>query len=202
MIEARVKRKLGDFMLDAELRDEGFVCIWGPNGAGKTTLLNVIAGLLSPDEGSIKVGSEDVTSYPLEKRGIVLVKQDSCIPHLTVEDHLGWGAKARGTRIDSAQIEKVRKDLGVTYSGRVGSLSTGMRERVSLATALMSGPKAILIDEVFSSISERGEFIVAYRRLARQARVDVLFTSQAGDILPESLDHSYSIRAGRTTREF
>jgi molybdate/tungstate transport system ATP-binding protein len=202
MIEARVRKRLDDFMLDAELKDEGFIHLWGPNGAGKTTLLNVIAGVLAPDGGSVLVNSEDVTARPLERRGVVLVKQDSCLPHMSVETHLTWGAKARGVRVDEVYLEEVKRVLGVNFSGRVGNLSTGMRERVSLATALISAPKAILVDEVFSNLSGRTEFIEAYRSLSRSTKVDVLFTDQTGEVAPVSVDHSYRMDAGRATKEF
>lgn len=202
MIETKVKKRLGNFLLDTEMKDEGFVSLWGPNGAGKTTLLNVMAGLLAPDDGFVRVNAEDVTTAPLERRGIVLVKQDSCIPHLSVEDHLAWGARAKGRRVDGAYVEGVKKDLGVTFSGKVGNLSLGMRERVSLATALISRPKVILVDEVFSSLSGRVEFIGAYRRLAHASGADVIFTSQTGDVGPESVDHSYRMEVGRATRLF
>jgi molybdate/tungstate transport system ATP-binding protein len=202
VIEAKVKKRLGDFLLDAELKDEGFVCLWGPNGAGKTTLLNVLAGILAPDDGFVRVNAEDVTTAPLEKRGIVLIKQDSCLPHLNVEDHLSWGARAKGLRVDDAYVEGVKKALGVTFSGKVGNLSLGMREKVSLATALISRPKVILVDEVFFSLSGRAEFMDAYRGLGHTAGADVIFTSQTGELEPESTDHSYRMEAGRATRLF
>lgn len=201
MIETKVKKRLGDFLLDAELRDEGFICLWGPNGAGKTTLLNVIAGVIRPDEGSVRINAEDVTSAPIERRGIVLVKQDSCLPHLSVEDHLMWGARAR-SQVDRAYVEGVKNALGVSFSGKVGNLSLGMRERVALATALIARPRVVLVDEVFSNLSGRLEFIGAYRSLSHASRVDVIFTGQTPDMGPESTDHSYRMEAGRATRLF
>ena len=99
MLDVRAKRKVGEFVLDAELHDEGFICLTGRNGSGKRTFLNVIAGLMPPDDGWVKVNNKDLTKVPLEKRGIVLVTPDSYIPHLTVDKHLQWGAKILGTKV-------------------------------------------------------------------------------------------------------
>ena len=74
-----------------------------------------------------------------------------------------------------------------------------MRERVSLATALLAEPKAILVDEAFASLHDREEFIKAYRRLLAAARIDLVFSSQ--EAADGSLaDNLYLIEEGVTTR--
>ncbi|MHB8565580.1 MAG: ATP-binding cassette domain-containing protein [Nitrososphaerales archaeon] len=193
MIDVRVKKRLGEFLLSSELHDSGFICLTGRNGAGKSSFLNVISGVLVPDEGYVRLNSLDITKTPIEKRGIVLVTPDSYIPHLEVSKHLEWGARIRAASIDENFVQKVKKDLDVTFEGKLKNLSLGMRERVALATALISRPKVILIDETFSNIDNHENFISSYRSLA--SGIDVIFTSQRPDdkILAE---HQYVMEAG------
>src|SRR5579871_6814982 len=99
MIEASVRKRFGEFALDATLEDGGFICLCGRNGSGKTTLLRIIAGLTKQDEGSVKINGEDVTALALERRGVVLVTPDSSIPSLEVEPHLRWGARLKKVEV-------------------------------------------------------------------------------------------------------
>jgi molybdate/tungstate transport system ATP-binding protein len=199
MIEVRVRKKLGEFQLDAELFDKGFICLAGQNGSGKTTLLKIISGIMAPDEGFVKLDSRDITSLPLEKRGVVLVAPDSYIPHLQVEKHLVWGARTRGVQVDHATVTKVKNALGISYETRLSRLSLGMRERVALATALLSQPRVVLIDETFSNIDNRDQFITEFRNLSSEASADVIFTTQ----FPEDsklAEHKYVMEAGKAKR--
>jgi len=201
MIDAKATKKRGDFTLSAELHDEGFICLSGPNGAGKSTFLNVLSGIIPLDEGHVKIGSRDVTFEPTEKRRIVLVTPDSCIPHLTVEKHLTWGARLKHIDPDTLRTSKIKTALGIIYSGRLSKLSLGMRERVALATAVISEPEVILVDEGFSNIDRRQEFISEYRRLCSESRLDVIFTTQFPDDA-KLADHQYSMESGKTKRIF
>ena len=141
MIELKVKKKLGNFNLDSELKDEKFICLTGRNGSGKSTLLNIMAGIYRPDEGYVKINSVPVTDIPAEKRQIVLITPDSCLPNLSVEKHLVWGAKLRKKKVGQDVISEIRKSFGINYEGKVSKLSLGMKERVSLATALRQNQK-------------------------------------------------------------
>ena len=177
MIEAKIRAHSGQFHLAAEVNGSGTICVAGKNGAGKTTLLRTMAGFLKIDEGQVLVRGQNVTRLPVEKRGIVLVTPGSAFQHLDVDSHLVWGRKL-GKRIQEDQVSKVKSELGIDFGGRVGKLSLGMRERVSLATALLAEPKAILVDEAFASLHNREEFITAYARLLVGANIDLVFSSQ------------------------
>ncbi len=201
MIEIKVKKKLGDFLLDAQIADENFICVTGRNGSGKTSLLNIIAGIFAPDDGFVKVGSKNITHLPIEKREVALVTPDSFIPQLEVEQHLRWGAKIKGIRLDEERVTETKKSLGITFSGKMSKLSLGMRERVSLATALLSTPKVILVDEAFSNLDTKEECIIAYRELSKISGIDVIFTTQdRGDSKPA--DHLYEMNNGLSIRVF
>ena len=195
MIEVRVSKRLGSFQLEAELSRSGFICVAGKNGSGKTTLLRSIAGL-TRCEGYVKVNGRDVSSMPPERRDVVMVTPTTPMLHLDVGSHLLWGARLAGAA-GRDRLEEVRSSLGIDFDGRMRHLSLGMKERVSLATALLSGRRVILVDEAFANLHDREGFISEYRRLARKAEVDVVFSS-----LEESdarlADNLYLIEDGKT----
>ena len=199
MIEASVRRKLGSFSLSAELHDCGFICLAGRNGSGKSCLFKTIAGYLEIDEGFVRIGGREIGRLPVERRGVVLVTPDSSIPHLEVDDHLRWGAKLRKIPIDAGRVSTVKAELGIDFGGRVRTLSMGMKERVALATALLSSPGAILVDEAFSNLHERDGFITAYRKLTAEAGIDVVFSTQDESDSRLS-DHLYLITEGKTLK--
>jgi molybdate/tungstate transport system ATP-binding protein len=201
MIEASVQKRYGQFLLDAAVSDGGFICVAGRNGSGKTTLFRVVAGLIRPDEGRVRVNGRDVTGMPLERRGVVMVTPESCIPTLREDEHLRWGAKLKGVEIGEERLNAVKEALGIDFRGKVGKLSLGMRERVSLATALLSAPAAVLVDEAFSNLHEREECISAYRKLAAEAEIDVVFSSQ-DESDGRLAEHLYVMEDGRATRRF
>lgn len=201
MIEVKIKKRLGNFFLDSELKDENFICLVGKNGSGKSSLLNVIAGIHEPDEGYVKINSESITDVSPENKGVVLVTPDSCLPNFNVDRHLLWGARIRKKQVHEGMVSEVRKKLGINYHGKVSKLSLGMRERVSLATALLATPKVILVDEAFGNIDNRKEFIQAYREYASKSRIDVIFSTQHREDSNEA-DHLYEMNEGRSTRIF
>ncbi len=199
MIEASVRKKLGNFLLNADLNDGGFICLAGRNGSGKSCFMKAVVGQLQIDEGFVRLGGAEVTHLPVEQKGVVMVTPGSSIPHLRVDPHLRWGARLRKVPLDEGHVSKVKADLGIDFDGRVRTLSLGMRERVSLATALLSSPKAILVDEAFSNLHEREQFIATYRQLAREAGIDVVFSTQ-DESEAKLADHLYVIAEGRTQK--
>jgi molybdate/tungstate transport system ATP-binding protein len=201
MIEAVFSVSRGTFTLKGEIHDSGFICLTGLNGSGKSTVLNVIAGNLKPESGYVRIDSADITGLPQERRGVVLVNPDSFIPHLQVEAHLRWGASLKRIQVSETSLSEVKERLGIDYAGRVDKLSLGMRERVALATALLSRPRAILVDEAFSNIDHRESFIAAFRDLCRASDTDVLHTTQNGSD-PDMADHHYEIVDGVCGRVF
>jgi ABC-type multidrug transport system ATPase subunit len=170
----------------------------GKNGSGKTTLINTLAGFYEVDSGSIVVNGVDVTGLEVHRRGIVLVNHNSHLPNMEVDDHLVYGLKLKGLSTDRGRLELVKSSLGINYSGKVGKLSLGMKLRVALATALLSTPKAILVDEVFSSLHDSVKALEAYKRLSGEWGIDVLYTTQSADE-GKVADKLYLIESGRTS---
>lgn len=196
-----MKKKLGDFSLDANLSDEHFICLTGKNGSGKTTLLNLIGGILTPDDGYVALNSRKITNLPIEQRQVSIITPDSYLPHLDVDRHLIWGAKNRGLNVERDYVKEIKTDLGINFGGKVGKLSLGMRERVSLATSLVSKPQLILVDEAFSNIDNHRDFVDTFRDLAAKARIDVIFTTQYPEDSTQA-DHHYRLESGKSARLF
>ena len=97
------------------------------------------------------------------------------------------------------EVEEIKKNLGINYQGKVSKLSLGMKERVSLATALIASPRVILVDEAFGNIDNRTVFIKTYRELARKSMIDVIFSTQHAED-SACADHLYRMEEGRTIR--
>jgi molybdate/tungstate transport system ATP-binding protein len=199
LISAKVEKTFRDFKLEADFGVDGFICVTGANGSGKTTLLRIIAGIISPDVGYVRLNSKDITKLPIEARGVSFVSNESLIPHFDVRKHLVWGANRKGLRVDDKHLNEVKDSLGINFEGRMDQLSLGMRVRVSLATALLSKPQLILADETFSNIHERRDFISAYRELATKSQIDVIFSSQHVEDSAIA-DHHYQMQNGKITK--
>ncbi len=145
--------------------DEGdFVTVIGGNGAGKSTLLNAIAGTFAVDRGSISIGGQNVTRLPEFKRAALIgrVFQDPMLgtaATMQIEENLALAARRGQTRglkwgITKAEREKYRAllqplDLGLEdrLTAKVGLLSGGQRQALTLLMASLQQPKLLLLDE-------------------------------------------------------
>ncbi len=147
--------------LDLMVRAGEFVSLLGPSGSGKTTVLRMLAGLVRPDAGTIRIGGvmvfERGRSVPPERRGVGLVFQDFALwPHMNVSQNVGFGLRIAGMRKRAAQ-DRVDEMLELTDLRGLGGrfphqLSGGQQQRVALARALSTAPKLILLDEPLSSL--------------------------------------------------
>ena len=129
------------------------VGLLGPNGAGKTTTVSMIAGLVTPDHGEVRIGGRPLTGdTDLLKRRIGLVPQDLALyDELTARENLRFfGAlyRLRGDALDAA-IAASLELVGLTERGRdrVKSFSGGMKRRLNLAAGLLHDPDVLLLDE-------------------------------------------------------
>lgn len=136
------------------------VTIMGPSGSGKSTLLSWISGALPPDfnaTGTLSFGDRDLTSLPIEKRGIAILFQDDLLfPHMTVLENLLFALPKGRPRQRKEEAEKTLTDLGLEglKHRRPDALSGGQRARISLMRALLSRPDAVLLDEPFSKLDK------------------------------------------------
>lgn len=150
--------------VNLKLKDGDFVTVIGGNGAGKSTLLNAIAGVWKPDYGTIEINGVDVTNMPEYKRAQFLgrVFQDpmkGTAPDMEIAENLSIAAR-RGTKrrliwgVRRAERKRYREllatlELGLEnrLSSKVGLLSGGQRQAVTLLMATLNRPKLLLLDE-------------------------------------------------------
>lgn len=147
--------------LSLSLREGEIAALLGPSGCGKTTLLRTIAGLIQPDSGTIRFGSQLVglssVVLPPHRRGIGYVPQQGALfPHLSVEKNIAFGldrkiySKEEIKAIVTQMLELISL---IGYEERNPSeLSGGQQTRVALARALAVKPKMVLLDEPFSAL--------------------------------------------------
>ncbi|MDT5238209.1 MAG: putative spermidine/putrescine transport system ATP-binding protein, partial [Mycobacterium sp.] len=131
--------------------------ILGPSGSGKTTVLRMIAGFEQPTAGTIRLGGEDVTSWPARRRDVNTVFQEYALfPHMTVAQNVEYGMKVRGVpkaerrRRTGDALDMVR--LTAHAPRRPAQLSGGQRQRVALARALVGRPRVLLLDEPLGAL--------------------------------------------------
>ncbi len=141
--------------LDLEVGAGEIVCVVGPSGAGKSTLLRLVAGLLSPTAGTVRIDGANITAAPPERRAVAMVFQGFALfPHLTVAENIRFGLRVRR---ESQQVERVRAvagelELGDLLGRRPSELSGGERQRVALARALVREPAVFCLDEPLASL--------------------------------------------------
>lgn len=170
-------------MNDVSLRvaESEFVCLVGPSGCGKSTLLNLVAGFERPTEGVVRFRGEEIAG-PGTERGVVF-QEHALFPWLTVLGNITFGPRAR--RLPSeVYLPRARELLAaVGLEGFAHSypreLSGGMRQRVSIARALMNEPEVLLMDEPFASLDAqtRGLMQELLLRIWQAARRTVIFVT-------------------------
>jgi len=129
----------------------------GPNGAGKTTTLRVLLGLVAPDAGTVTVDGRAYADLPepLHQVGAVL-EASSFHPGRTARNHLRIQALAAA--VDPGRIDEVLDLVQLTSAAgrRIGGFSLGMRQRLSLATALLADPEILILDEPANGLDPEG----------------------------------------------
>lgn len=131
-----------------------FVCVLGPSGCGKSTLLKIIAGFIPPTEGSIRLDGEEIKGTDWH-RGVVF-QNPPLYDWFSVRDNVAFGPKMRGlpkkeyTQLADEYLKKV--GLSEFADKKIYELSGGMKQRVSIARALVNNPEILLMDEPFGAL--------------------------------------------------
>lgn len=176
----------GDFHLEFAAKSEATaLALFGPSGAGKTTLAQVLAGLLTPQRGSLVLNGVTLFDHqaginvPPQLRRMGYVFQDARLfPHLRVKNNLLYGRFWHPKGPSPLAFDDVVSllDLAPLLHRFPPSLSGGERQRVAIGRALMSEPRLLLLDEPLSALDEarKGEIIAYLTRLRQAALVPMI----------------------------
>jgi ABC-2 type transport system ATP-binding protein len=178
---------LSDFSVDIP---EGCVGLLGPNGAGKTTLIKTLLGFVKPASGSGVVLGNDIVAQPREVRQKVglMPEQDCHIPGMSAVQFVAYAGELAGMPSEHA-IQRAHECL--EYSGlgearyrNVETYSTGMKQRIKFAQALVHGPKLLLLDEPTNGLDPAGreEMLALVKDVSHGKGVNVLVSSH---LLPD-----------------
>jgi len=205
VITGLTKRYPGVVALDSvslEVDRGEYFAVIGPSGSGKSTLLKCIAGLERPDSGSVHIFGRRVDGLPPEERGVGLIFQEIYLfPHMSARGNVVYAALARGV----ARAEDVAREAlsALSVEVRMGSLprelSLGEQQKVSLARALASGARLLLMDEPYGSMDPRTAAQLRYevRRLAKSLGLTVVHVTHNQEEAMAIADRVAVMRRGR-----
>ncbi len=182
-------RFAGSLALDVAFdTSDQVTALFGPSGAGKTSVLYMIAGLLRPQSGSIRLGDETWLDtrrgihWTADKRHVGLVFQDHLLfPHLSVERNLMYGRRRRRGRSSAIEPTRVIEvlELGDLLRRYPRNLSGGEKQRVALGRSLLSGPELLLMDEPLAALDEglKDRILTYFQRVVAEWHVPTIYVS-------------------------
>ena len=166
--------------IEMDIYEGEFFAIVGPSGCGKTTLLRILAGLETPDSGSLFIDETQMDNVPPNRRPTNMVFQSYALfPHMNVFENVTYGLKVMGVPIKE-QYDKAAKILDlVKLSGfekrRPNQLSGGQLQRVALARALIKKPKVLLLDEPLAALDAKLRSAMRQELVHIQKNVGITF---------------------------
>ena len=203
-----IVKRFGDFValddVDLSVETGQLTALLGPSGGGKSTLLRIIGGLERADSGSVRIGGEDTTGVPAQRRNVGFVFQHyAAFKHLSVYRNVAFGLEIRKRPKDEIRrrvgelLELVHLDQ---FADRLPSqLSGGQRQRMALARALAVEPRVLLLDEPFGALDAnvRKELRDWLRRLHDERHVTTVFVTHDQEEALEVSDEIVIINHGR-----
>jgi len=154
--------------IDLELRPGELVWLTGENGAGKTTLLRIVAGIVAPDSGTVRVCGMDVQSSrrAYQRRlGLLTAGNSGLYARMTVRQHFAYWARLAlvpaGQRGELVQESIERFELAALADRRLDRMSMGQRQRVRIAMTFLHRPALVLLDEPLNSLDDEGCDVLA-----------------------------------------
>jgi molybdate transport system ATP-binding protein len=190
-LDVHLKKSFGRFDFNAGFQIEGRrIGIFGPSGSGKSTLGNLLAGLLSPDAGRVRLNehclfdSHRAINLTPEKRRVALVFQHAHLfPHLSVSNNLLFGYRRTPEERRKLSLSEVAEALALDHllRRRVGALSGGEKQRVALGRALLACPDLLILDEPLSALDKglKDQIIPFLRKTLRRFSIPYLYISHS-----------------------
>lgn len=211
MIDIDLHRRLPAFALDVAFRnDGGITALFGRSGSGKSMTIGLIAGLVRPDRGHVRVRETvlvDTTArtfVPLHKRRIGLVFQDAHLfPHFSVRKNLLFGQSFAPRAARTIGLDAVVDTLGIAHllDRRPAKLSGGERQRVAIGRALLACPRLLLFDEPFAALDRQRklEVLPLIERLRDEFKIPMIYVSHAMEEVVRLATHVVVLEAGKVT---
>src|SRR5580692_2058844 len=154
------RRGIEDVTLD--IADQEFMTIFGPAGAGKTTTLNLVAGIVAPNRGGVRIGGRDVDGLEPADRNVAMVFESYALyPQMTVYENMAFPLRSPKHRTSASDLdERVRRYAKVMkidhlLERSIQALSNGQRQRTALGRALVRQPDLFLLDEPLSHLDAK-----------------------------------------------
>jgi sulfate transport system ATP-binding protein len=203
-----VSKSFGEFRalddVSIEVPAGSLTALLGPSGSGKSTLLRVIAGLETPDSGTVVIGDEDVTGTRPQDRGVGFVFQHyAAFKHMTVYGNVAFGLKIRKTPKTEIR-ERVSQLLSLVQLDGLANrypsqLSGGQRQRMGLARALAVDPSVLLLDEPFGALDAqvRTELRAWLRRLHDETHTTTVIVTHDQEEAMEVADEVVVMHRGK-----
>jgi sulfate/thiosulfate transport system ATP-binding protein len=189
--------------ISVDIADGSLTALLGPSGGGKSTLLRVIAGLETPDSGTVVISGVDATTLSPQRRNVGFVFQHyAAFKHMTVFKNVAFGLEIR--KRPKADIKKrVMELLELVHLEQFadrypGQLSGGQRQRMALARALAVEPEVLLLDEPFGALDAqvRKELRLWLRRLHDEVHVTTVFVTHDQEEAMEVADSIVVLAGG------
>lgn len=199
-------KRFGDFTvldgLNLEIHAGEAVALTGRNGSGKSTLLRLLVGADQPDEGSVEVDGEPMfeTSAKIRRDMAVVIDDLDFFPDLSVVEHLDLLARAHGLTEPDAIVDEVLHEVQlVAQSGQLpGTLSSGQRRRLALATAFVRPRKLLVLDEPEQRLDVEGVRWLADRLVAERSEgLAIVFASHEPHLVDTVATRTVRLGGGR-----
>ncbi len=186
-----LKLQQGDFQLDVAAQfTEGITAVFGPSGAGKSTLLACLAGMITPDDGHVVMGTETLFSSkdgirrPPQSLRTAMVFQDGMLfPHKTVRQNIEYGYRFANPdhRVIDPEELSVFLEIDNLLDRYPQTLSGGERQRVALARGVATSPRLLLLDEPVASLDVRlrNEVVSYLRRVHERYGIPMIYVSHS-----------------------
>lgn len=198
------------FDVSLGLEEDQFVTLLGRNGAGKTTTLETIAGINTPESGSVNFNGEDITGLSpnaISQHGIALIPEDRRIfPQLTVRENLHLSHYGHRDSPEEEKLEKVFEyfpRLDERQDQRAGQMSGGEQQMLAMGRALVTEPDVLLVDEPTEGLMPEfvNKVVEILERVSTEEGVTVLLVEQDIELALEISDYGYVIEEGYITAE-
>jgi len=180
------------------------LALLGPSGCGKTTTLRMIAGLVAPSAGDIRIDGQSITKLPTHQRNLGMLFQNYALfPHLNVRDNVAFGLGMRGVAKDEAMARSDEAlklvQLGGYAERMPAALSGGQQQRVALARAIVYQPRLLLLDEPFGALDKklRETMQIELRQLCNQLGLTTVLVTHDQEEALVLADQIAVMRGGR-----